>query len=410
MSPVSPLRIRCSSCATPRAAIAVEYGHPDADLSGRADRGEVAIGGDVRFGGAPDWRCTVCRHGFAAVRTEGGLRVVDPDGLEPSDYIAMIDLLSERLRLTRAACEAVVDSPDPADGTLATLDELRAWIGNRYPLVRRDLGFDAGLDRIVVPRDLRPVADLLDAAAEVCRAAEALWSAPEGSRFEEEQILDDAIDAYTDVRDEHDDDFFELLDRAKVSAEAVDPDDGWDEVRDIAARVFDVWVGGSERAWARYAWGVLHRAGLTAFGTHVERARSAVRLLALSVLYREFCARAFDEGRPGDWTIVDPRIDPFVLGILAERDGVDADIEVDYDAEDQRAFAVRELVVGEYATVVATLRQELGQVVLFATLWASSEESVHYPLPATVVGGVGNADVWDTMRAWEWMDSGMELS
>lgn len=414
MSAVTPLRIRCPSCTTPRAAIAVEYGHPDADLFGRSDRGEVAIGGDVLFGGEPDWSCTVCGHGFAGVKTPGGLRVVDPDDLEPPDYIAMTDLLSERLRLTRAVCEAVVDSPDPADGVPGAFVQLVTWIEARYPLAHPPFGLGAGLDRIVVPRDLRPAADLLDAATEVCWAAEALWSEPDGDRTGRPDALDDALWDYVHVRDDRfdtgDGDFFEeLLASAKASAEANVVDDGWDDVRVLAAQAFDVWVAGSERAWARYAWGVLHRAGLTAFATHVERARATVRLLALSVLYREFCARAFDEGQPGGWTVPDPRIDPFVLGILAERDGVDADIEVDYAAEDQQALAVRELVVGEYATVVATLRQELGQAVLFATLWASSEEYVHYPLPATVVGGIGNTDVWDKMRAWEWMDSGMEL-
>jgi hypothetical protein len=71
----------------------------------------------------------------------------------------------------------------------------------------------------------------------------------------------------------------------------------------IARAVFSVWWDGAEVDWAGHAWAALARAGLTACRTELERTLVVCRLLALNVLYREFCTRAFEEGFPGEWSV-----------------------------------------------------------------------------------------------------------
>jgi hypothetical protein len=125
-----------------------------------------------------------------------------------------------------------------------------------------------------------------------------------------------------------------------VQSRGAPEDDGepvaWEDLLPIARSVFDVWVDGAELPWAAHMWSVLATAGLTNARTNVEHARAVCRLLALSRLYRQFCVRAFEIGSPGEWAFdVDdvlgeyPRLDPFFLGQLVERDGVDADLELD---------------------------------------------------------------------------------
>jgi len=48
-------------------------------------------------------------------------------------------------------------------------------------------------------------------------------------------------------------------------------------------------------AWARSAWAVLARAGLTRYRDGVGRAEVLLRFLALGEVYRDFCACAWDE-------------------------------------------------------------------------------------------------------------------
>ena len=44
----------------------------------------------------------------------------------------------------------------------------------------------------------------------------------------------------------------------------------WDEVKDGASEIFNVWVLGSEMQWAERAWAMLEKAGLTTYRDAVE--------------------------------------------------------------------------------------------------------------------------------------------
>lgn len=196
--------------------------------------------------------------------------------------------------------------------------------------------------------------------------------------------------------------------------------DGLEDLLPIAASVFSVWNQGAEIDWAEYAWAGLGRAGLTTYRTEVERALVVCRLLALSLLYREFCVRAFEEGSAGDWPIDEgdvigqyPRLAPFVLGQLAERQGIDADIEVGWTFEEgsPMSYALRELVRSEYRKVSRALADDWGAVGIFSSLWTSPGQDTHYPLAVDVIREVVNSDLTESkMEAWQWVEQGMYLA
>ncbi len=189
------------------------------------------------------------------------------------------------------------------------------------------------------------------------------------------------------------------------------------DLRELADEVFRVWTGGSEVRWAAHAWACLGRAGLVQYQTEVERARTVCRLLALAVLSREFYARARDEGSPGDWSLTQddavgeyPRIDPFVLGQLTEREGIDADIEVGYEFDEGTAsnYALREIVGAQYRIVTKALASEWGTVGVFTSLWASTYDDVEYPIAQDDIYDMVNTDVTaEKLDAYQWIDDGM---
>jgi hypothetical protein len=75
----------------------------------------------------------------------------------------------------------------------------------------------------------------------------------------------------------------------------------WDDVEGAVRPIIEIWVSGSELRWARHAWALLGKAGLASYSSEIERTRCLLRTVAVGRLYREFCARAFDEGSPDDW-------------------------------------------------------------------------------------------------------------
>ena len=203
--------------------------------------------------------------------------------------------------------------------------------------------------------------------------------------------------------------------------EPPDPADVLGDLHEIAIEVFDVWFGGSEQAWAAWAWGVLTSAGLTAARTEYERGELVLRLLGLNAFYREFCARAFTEGEPGEWPVDPdrvlgdhPRLHPVLLGIIAERrsldlaDGADAG-DVDFDIA-VSATALDLLVRSEYRRVLPALTGSAGTAGLFAATWASAGDGVRYPLPDDDVREIVNTDVTPgKLAAYEWLTSGARL-
>lgn len=191
------------------------------------------------------------------------------------------------------------------------------------------------------------------------------------------------------------------------------------DLGDMARAALQVGTGAPEIAWVQHAWSALACAGLVACETQLERAAVACRLLALTVLHEQFCVRAFDEGDPDEWEIdphdllgTYPRLDPFLIGVLAERRGLEADIELGYELErgTLTSEALRELVVAEYPTVARALRAAWGGTGVFGSLWVSRSDDTTYPLSEDVIDDIVNGDLThDKLHAWQWIDSGMPL-
>ena len=132
----------------------------------------------------------------------------------------------------------------------------------------------------------------------------------------------------------------------------------WDEVKDGAGEVFNVWVLGSELQWAERAWAMLEKAGLTTYRDAVEETLVRVRLLALASLYWDFCRLRADEDIGWDelheHATENLGIEPFrlaqVVGSAFEAD--------DYEAE---GF---ELVESALRHLIAEERPAIGSAVI----------------------------------------------
>lgn len=98
---------------------------------------------------------------------------------------------------------------------------------------------------------------------------------------------------------------------------------GWERVQDAAARMFRVWVGGGELAWAEEAWGHLYNAGLANEDPILEDTAAKLRLVTLARIYQEFSGLAWDENpeTPLEYLAEDLDIDDVALGILAASAG-----------------------------------------------------------------------------------------
>ncbi len=115
-----------------------------------------------------------------------------------------------------------------------------------------------------------------------------------------EFVVDTAIAPPLDPRHAHGPEYLGIPDPEVVHIPPDGPEPGvgvlgWEEVEAAAPAAFDVWCGGADVAWARSAWDILARAGLTRYRDGVGRAEVLLRFLALGEVYRDFCACAWDE-------------------------------------------------------------------------------------------------------------------
>ncbi|WP_422774212.1 hypothetical protein ACN28C_15865 [Plantactinospora sp. WMMC1484] len=191
----------------------------------------------------------------------------------------------------------------------------------------------------------------------------------------------------------------------------------WADLEPIAKEIFNIWNGSPELRWAEHAWAILSPEGLTRYSWEDERTHCVLRLLALGVLYREFCARAFDEGEPGQWRDALPTdligeypwLDPFTLGQVTERAGIVID-NSPWSREDAMSEAVAELVEQEYPVVRDALAKHWGDAGLFATLWVSTNAGTEYPLDADQVRAIVNHDLTANKHmAYGWIAEGLPL-
>lgn len=183
----------------------------------------------------------------------------------------------------------------------------------------------------------------------------------------------------------------------------------WEDLAGAAESMFDIWLAGSEVEWAKAAWGVLERKGLSAYSGDIERTRVLVRFLALAVMYREFChASGLEEGNEplyGDWAET-LEISPLRLGQL-----VGSEFEVSETSEyDLREHALSNLVNHVRGEVFNALVEGFGSIsYLFASLWVTPRAGID---PAdlddeTLNEALNDELTGEKLEGFAWVEQGM---
>lgn len=73
-----------------------------------------------------------------------------------------------------------------------------------------------------------------------------------------------------------------------------------EHIDNLIDKLFRSWVRNGEKAWARYAWSLLGRRGLTQVDSITTRNDVLLRLLALRSIYFTFSCRMYGDGYSGD--------------------------------------------------------------------------------------------------------------
>lgn len=93
----------------------------------------------------------------------------------------------------------------------------------------------------------------------------------------------------------------------------------WDEISDAASGIFNIWTSGGDLGFAKESWSHLVAGGLTSDDCVYELTRILLRLIALRLIYGEFCAAKWDEQSETSisYLVEDLDIDPLSLGLIA---------------------------------------------------------------------------------------------
>ena len=184
----------------------------------------------------------------------------------------------------------------------------------------------------------------------------------------------------------------------------------WEEIEEAADSAFNIWLGQPEIRWAHLAWAEMGRAGLTSYGTGVERTIVLLRFIALSEVYWDFCACAWQEDPPmGSMELADVvEISAFRMGQL-----LGPEFLPDPESQEEEIFeyALREALDSSRTNVVQALLKGFGHATwLFISLWLSSNDKyAGVPwdaLDPDVIDEVTNHNPYGA-EAYAWVESGM---
>lgn len=191
------------------------------------------------------------------------------------------------------------------------------------------------------------------------------------------------------------------------------------DISRLVPDLFRTWTDDGEERWARYAWSVLERNGLTRINEDVDRSDVVVRLLALATLGKTFYVYAFGEGDADDWTYELGEAVDHPQGIdrawLREQaraaytvDEEDEKDELNYLASEAMGDILSDVVRGKAETVGATLRSTLGDAELFASLYMSAQDGA-YPLDSETISEIVNDPDGNKIEAYGWIQAGMYI-
>lgn len=93
----------------------------------------------------------------------------------------------------------------------------------------------------------------------------------------------------------------------------------WDEISDAASGIFNIWTSGGDLDFAKESWSHLAAGELTSDDCVYDLTRTLLRLIALRLVYGEFCAAKWDEQSepPISYLVEDLEIDSLALGLIA---------------------------------------------------------------------------------------------
>lgn len=180
----------------------------------------------------------------------------------------------------------------------------------------------------------------------------------------------------------------------------------WSELESAAEEAFRIWTSRSDRRWARDTWLRLERSGFCDFEDERERLIVIGRWLALSSIYRDWCAAVceeVEEDSPADW-VKGLEIHDIHLGQLMATEPLSD------DPGEARSEALSALMEEQRDSVVEKLKEVYGDpVLLFMSFWKSANAS-----------GVGDDDpdadeqaaealndpTPENLSGWSWLEEG----
>ena len=130
----------------------------------------------------------------------------------------------------------------------------------------------------------------------------------------------------------------------RISDRSMNEAVSWEDLRDVAGSVFDIWCDGSEQQWAEQAWKYISKAGLAAYQDELGHTQVLIRFLGLAGIYHDFWHVAWEEPSEPDYGIwaEELNLSPIRVGMLLGRDRhlekaeFDADHESDIDRKSTR--------------------------------------------------------------------------
>ena len=164
-------------------------------------------------------------------------------------------------------------------------------------------------------------------------------------------------------------------------------------------------------AWAERTWQMLVDAGLTAYADDVERTRVLLRLVALAMIYRDFCWVGRDESWDQSTLIITANEE---LELARLRIGQlvgprwDADT-FDSTDDDLVEAAILEITDAERANIGPVLVKGFGhEVALADALCRTSATATVDDEDEHESRGLNDEDFTTAARIYEWIDQGMQ--
>ena len=179
----------------------------------------------------------------------------------------------------------------------------------------------------------------------------------------------------------------------------------WEEISYAADTIFSIWEGHPELEWAKKAWEALTKAGLADYSNELERQRTLIRLMALGVIYGEFCYYAWEESS-------DPSLSDWAHNLEIEEFRVGQLVGKDFEVKDDDVFgeALKEIIKSSRNEIFEALCKEFdGVSTLFLSLWITGSNEWDEDNPDEAVSNILNNIDGDggKLAAFQWVSDGM---